>query len=142
MGPKELVGLVGTVTDGLPYTPPTPRFTEVEAYFFTTCRYIVMTWQILFLPQDVVQRNNPFMATCADVKIVLTRTIEKHVLSLFKTCAFRYQISQNMCFDITFCTGSGRRTPALKFMKNSYGVVAPHVVWSLPSPCGSCRLKL
>jgi hypothetical protein len=35
----------------------------------------------------------------------------------FKTCAFRYQISQNMCFDIIFCTGSGRRTPARKFVK-------------------------
>ena len=33
-----------------------------------------------------------------------------------------------MCFDITFCAGSGRRTPALKFVKNSYGVVAPPVV--------------
>ena len=31
VGPKELVGWVGTVTDGLPYTPPTPRFTEIEA---------------------------------------------------------------------------------------------------------------
>jgi hypothetical protein len=31
--------------------------------------------------------------------------------------AFRYQISQNMCFDITCCTGSWRRRPALKFIK-------------------------
>ena len=31
VGPKELVGWVGTVTDGLTYTPPTPRFTEIEA---------------------------------------------------------------------------------------------------------------
>jgi hypothetical protein len=29
--PKKLVGWVGTVTDSRPYTPPTPRFTEVEA---------------------------------------------------------------------------------------------------------------
>ena len=31
VGPKELVGWVGTVTDSRAYTPPTPRFTEVEA---------------------------------------------------------------------------------------------------------------
>ena len=31
VGPKELVGWVGTVTDSRSYTPPTPRFTEVEA---------------------------------------------------------------------------------------------------------------
>ena len=31
VGPKELVGWVGTVTDGRAYTPPTPRSTEVEA---------------------------------------------------------------------------------------------------------------
>ena len=31
VGPKELVGWVGTVTDCRAYTPPTPRFTEVEA---------------------------------------------------------------------------------------------------------------
>ena len=31
VGPKEFVGWVVTVTDVRPYTPPTPRFTEVEA---------------------------------------------------------------------------------------------------------------
>ena len=31
VGPKELVGWVDTVTDGRSYTPPTPRFTKVEA---------------------------------------------------------------------------------------------------------------
>ena len=31
VGPKELVGWVGTVTDGRAYTPPTPRFTEIDA---------------------------------------------------------------------------------------------------------------
>jgi hypothetical protein len=51
------------------------------------------------------------------------------VLSLFKTCAFRYQISQNMCFDITFCTGSGRRTHSLQIAKNLYGAVASPVDW-------------
>ena len=30
VGSKELVGWVGTVTDSRPYTPPTPRVTEVE----------------------------------------------------------------------------------------------------------------
>ena len=30
LGPKELVEWVGTVTDGRGYTPPTPRFTEVD----------------------------------------------------------------------------------------------------------------
>jgi hypothetical protein len=33
VGPKELVGWVGTVTDSRAYAPPTPRFTEVEACF-------------------------------------------------------------------------------------------------------------
>ena len=37
-----------------------------------------------------------------------------------------------MCFDITFCTGSGRRSPDLKFIKNSYGVVGPPVVEPQP----------
>ena len=31
VGPKELVGWVGTVTDGRVYTPPTPHFTEIDA---------------------------------------------------------------------------------------------------------------
>jgi hypothetical protein len=53
--------------------------------------------------------------------------LSKHMFSHFKPCAFRYQISQNMCFDITFCTGSGRRTTVLKFIKNSYGVVTSPV---------------
>jgi hypothetical protein len=30
-GPKELMGLVGTVTDGRVYSPPTPRSVEVDA---------------------------------------------------------------------------------------------------------------
>ena len=30
-GPKELMGLVVTVTDGRAYSPPTPRSVEVEA---------------------------------------------------------------------------------------------------------------
>ncbi len=30
VGPKELVGWVGTVTDSRAYTPPTRRFTEVQ----------------------------------------------------------------------------------------------------------------
>ena len=30
-GPKELMGLVGAVTDGRSYSPPTPRSVEVEA---------------------------------------------------------------------------------------------------------------
>ena len=34
VGPKELVGWVGTVTDSRAYTPPTPRFTEVEEIVF------------------------------------------------------------------------------------------------------------
>ena len=33
VGPNELVGWVGTVTDSRAYTPPTPRFTEVETCF-------------------------------------------------------------------------------------------------------------
>ncbi len=34
---------------------------------------------------------------------------------------------ERTCFDITFCTGSGRRTSALEFAKNSNGVVPPPV---------------
>jgi hypothetical protein len=30
-GPKELMGLVGAVTDNRTYSPPTPRSVEVEA---------------------------------------------------------------------------------------------------------------
>ncbi len=30
-GPKELMGLVGAVTDRRAYSPPAPRFVEVEA---------------------------------------------------------------------------------------------------------------
>jgi hypothetical protein len=30
-GPKELMGLVGVVTDCMAYSPPTPRSVEVEA---------------------------------------------------------------------------------------------------------------
>ncbi len=78
-----------------------------------------------FLPPDVSSQNHPSMATWPTLKIESTRKIGKHVLSLFKTCAFRYQISQNMCFDIALCTGSGRRTPALQIAKSLYGVVAP-----------------
>ena len=34
---------------------------------------------------------------------------------------------ENTCFDITFCTGSGRRTHALQIAKNLYGAVASPV---------------
>ncbi len=42
----------------------------------------------------------------------------KHVLSHLKASWFQNR----------FCPGSGRRTPALKFVKNSYGFVGPPVV--------------
>jgi hypothetical protein len=35
---------------------------------------------------------------------------------------------ENTFFDITFCTGSGRRTHALQIVKNLYGAVASPVV--------------
>ena len=57
----------------------------------------------------------------AAAQIELREVADKRRL---ETCAFRYQISQNMCFDITFCTGSGRRTHALQIAKNLYGIVA------------------
>jgi hypothetical protein len=44
-----------------------------------------------------------------------------------KTRGFRYQISENTCLENRFCTGIGRRTPALKFCQNSYGFVGPPV---------------
>jgi len=75
------------------------------------------------------------MTTWPALKIASTRKIGKHVLSLFKTRAFRDQILENTWFDITFCTGSGRRTPALKFIKILYGVVAPPVA-SGAQTCG------
>jgi hypothetical protein len=47
-GPKELMGLVGVVTDCRAYSPPTPRSVEVEARFFTTCQILwMMTFQNL-----------------------------------------------------------------------------------------------
>jgi hypothetical protein len=46
-----------------------------------------------------------------------------------------HAFSQNMFFDITFCTGSGRRVPVLKFIKNSYGVVSPPVSQNLEITC-------
>jgi hypothetical protein len=51
------------------------------------------------------------------------------VLSHLKKCAFGYQISEIKWFEIRFCTGSWRRTPDLKFIKNSYDVVSPPVTW-------------
>ena len=36
-GPKELMGLVDTVTDRRAYSPPAPRSVEVESQFFTPC---------------------------------------------------------------------------------------------------------
>jgi hypothetical protein len=33
-----------------------------------------------------------------------------------------FTCERTLWFDITFCTGSGRRTSALQFVKNSYGV--------------------
>ena len=38
---------------------------------------------------------------------------------------------KNTCLKNRFCTGSGRRTPALKFCQNSYGFVGPPVVSSV-----------
>ncbi len=47
-GPKELMGLVGSVTDCRAYSQPTPRSVEVEARFFTTCQILwMMTFQNL-----------------------------------------------------------------------------------------------
>ena len=63
------------------------------------------------------------LVTWPTLKIDLTWKIWKHVLSLFKTRTFRYQISQNTWFDIALCTGSGRRKHPLKIDKNLYGVV-------------------
>jgi hypothetical protein len=67
------------------------------------------------------------LVTWPTLKIFLTWKIWKHVLSHLKARAFRYQKSENTCLRNGFCTGIGRRTPALKFIKNSYGVVAPAV---------------
>ena len=39
-GPKELMGLVGTVADGRVYCPPAPRSTEVGTIvFYNTSKY-------------------------------------------------------------------------------------------------------
>ena len=36
-------------------------------------------------------------------------------------------LTSESCIDITFCTGSGRRTTVAKFIKNSFGIVGPPV---------------
>jgi hypothetical protein len=64
------------------------------------------------------------------LEISFGRKIGKHVLSHFKTRTFRDQISGDRCFDITFCTGSGRRTHVLQIAKNLYGAVASPVVFT------------
>jgi hypothetical protein len=51
----------------------------------------------------------------------------KNLKTHLKRRAFRYQISENTCLEKRFCTGSGRRTSDLKFVKNSYGFVGPSV---------------
>jgi hypothetical protein len=113
VGPKELVGWVGTVTDSRLTLLPHHASPRLKHSFLPHCGGHCKP----FLPQDVSSKNNPCMVTWSGLKIASTRKIGKHVLSLFKTCAFRYQISQNMCFDIAFCTGSGRRTPDLQLPK-------------------------
>ena len=128
MGPKELVGWVGTVTDSRSYTPPTPRFTDFFKHmFFTTSEYCV---QNLFTTRCFLEEQSVHGHVAA-LKISLTRKIGKHVLSHFKTRAFRDQTLENTCLENRFCTGSGRRTPALKFCQNSYGFVCPPVVSSV-----------
>ncbi len=64
-------------------------------------------------------------SSSSTVKIALSRKIGKHVLSYFKTRVLREQISDNTFFENRVCTGSGRRTPILKFI----------FLWSRPVPC-------
>ena len=54
----------------------------------------------------------------------VTRFEKKFDKENWKTLTF---IFQNTCFPRPACTGSGRRSPALQFVKNSYGVVSPPV---------------
>ena len=103
-------------------------FLFVLFFFFCGAPYVTIGWGTPTYEHMDTPRskgtNSEQSVHGHDLKIVLTRKIGKNVFSLFKTCAFRYQISQNMCFDIAFCTGSGRRTPALQIAKNLYGIVA------------------
>jgi hypothetical protein len=55
---------------------------------------------------------------------------ETTVLSHSKTRVFRDQILENTCSENRFCTGSGRRTPALQIAQNLYGALAPPVAIS------------
>ncbi len=127
VGPKELVGWVGTVTDVWTYTPPTPHFTEVEAQFFTTCRNILMRLKYSFLPRVEIfwwTLQNLFTTRC----FLKEQSVHVHVVRFenffdkenWKTRVF---IFQNTYFTRPVCPGSGRRTPALQFVENSYGFV-------------------
>jgi hypothetical protein len=63
VGPKELVGWVGTVTDSRSYTPPTPRSTKVGNIVFYHSVETLLRQCKTFLPQDVPSKNHPCMAT-------------------------------------------------------------------------------
>ncbi len=104
VGPKELVGWVVTVTDSRSYTPPTRRFTEVEAQFFTTVSKHCDGQCKTFLLQDVSSKNHPCMVTCRQGKSEkMCFHFSKHVLSDIrcrKTCV--------LTSDFVLGVGGGR----------------------------------
>jgi hypothetical protein len=57
-------------------------------------------------------------------------------------CFFGHEISERMCFEIRFCTGSGRRTSVLKFVKILVSYVGPPVEWNRTTVEDICRSKV
>jgi hypothetical protein len=135
VGPKELVGWVGTVTDVWTYTPPTPHFTEVEAQFFTTCRNILMRLKHSFLPRVEIfwwTLQNLFTTRC----FLKEQSVHVHVVRF-----------ENFFDKENWKTrpGSGRRTPALQFVENSYGFVGVYyesIKWEVKTrPVYECPVR-
>jgi hypothetical protein len=58
------------------------------------------------------------------IKSVSSVMDEENVVLLWSLRAFTFEC---MCLENRFCSGSGRRTPALKFAQNSFGFLGPPV---------------
>ena len=89
-------GSTQSQTSGLTLLPHHVSRRLKYSFFYHLSKIFVDGQCKTFLPQDVSSKSHPSMATWPALKIELTRKIGKHVVSLFKTCGFRYQISQNI----------------------------------------------
>jgi hypothetical protein len=83
---------------------------------FTTCRNIVRTLQSLFTTRCFLKEESVHDHVAHFENFFDKETLKERSFTFERTC-----------FDITFCTGSGRRTPALQCVKNLYGTVTPPV---------------